>query len=333
MSFEHAHDVPQPYPLILRTRSFAWWAVIPGVLLLILSMFVLGPVLVLPVLAIAVSVDHEGSFTTAFGDALQMDTVTWQGMLYLNLALAFLVPATWLILRYLHGLAPRWLMSVRPGIRWRFFWACFGLSLVAIVASIVVSAFLPSDPNDLGASANEWTGRMTAIAIVVLLTTPLQAMGEEYLFRGYLMQAIGSFWSWVCEVLGISVRNSRTVGITVAIVATSLLFAIAHGAQNWPLFLDRFAFGLMAGYVVLRTGGLEAGIALHIWNNLIAFGLALALGNIDDTLNVSEVSWSNIPLTLTQNGVYLLLVLLVARRMGITSQTAPPVLVPTTPHV
>jgi len=323
MSFLHPHDEPQPYPLILRTRSFAWWRPLVGILLVGLSMFLLGPVMLLPVLGVAVALDHQGTFGDAFEAALTMDTVTWQGLLYLNLALAFLVPATWFVVRVLHGLAPRWLMSVRPGIRWRFFWACLGLAVVAILASVIVSAFLPTDPNDLGAPANDWTGRMTAIAVVVLVTTPLQAMGEEYLFRGYLMQAFGAL----------------TRQPWVAVVLTSVLFALAHGVQNVPLFLDRFTFGLMAGYVVLRTGGLEAGIALHIWNNLIAFGLALTLGNIDDTLNVSEVSWSNIPLTITQNGVYLVLVLLVARRMGITSRTQPPdvegapVLAPTTPHV
>jgi membrane protease YdiL (CAAX protease family) len=318
MSFQHPHDEPQPYPLVLRTRSYAWWRPVVGLLVVAASMFLFGPLLALPLLGIAVAVDHEGSFADAFEQALKLDdNVTWQGLLYLNLALAFLIPATWVVVRLVHGLAPRWLMSVRPGIRWRFFWACFGLAVVAILASVIVSAFLPADPNDLGASPNEWTGRLAAIGVVVLLTTPLQAIGEEYLFRGYLMQVFGAL----------------TRQPWIAVVVTSLLFAVAHGVQNAPLFLDRFAFGLMAGYVVVRTGGLEAGIALHIWNNVIAFGLALVVGDIDDTLNVSEVGWSNLPLTITQNGVYLLLVLLVARRMGITSRTTPPVLAPTTPHV
>src|SRR5688572_20701704 len=136
MSFQHPHDEPQPYPLILRTRSYAWWRPVVGLLIVVASMFLFGPVLALPLLGIAVAVDHEGSFADAFEQALKLDNVTWQGLLYLNLALAFLIPATWLVVRLLHGLAPRWLMSVRPGIRWRFFWACFGLAVVAILASV-----------------------------------------------------------------------------------------------------------------------------------------------------------------------------------------------------
>jgi membrane protease YdiL (CAAX protease family) len=234
-------------------------------------------------------------------------------MLYLNLALAGLIPVTWLIVRYLHRMRPRWLMSVRPGIRWRFFWACFGLAVVAMLAQGVVGTLLPNDPNDLDASPNQITSRIVALGLVVLFTTPLQAIGEEYAFRGYAMQAFGAL--------------SRRPWV--AIVISAVLFALAHGIQNAPLFLDRFTFGLMAGYVVYRTGGLEAGIALHIWNNLVAFSVALLLGNIDDSLNVTEISWWNIPLTITQNGVYLVLVLLVARSMGLSNRSTPPAVPPT----
>ena len=78
---------------------------------------------------------------------------------------------------------------------------------------------------------------------------------------------------------------------------------------------------------------LEAGIALHIWNNLFAFGLALGIGSIDETLHVTEVGWSNLPLSLTQNGLYVVLVLWLANRMGITSRTDRPVLLPTSASV
>ena len=88
---------------------------------------------------------------------------------------------------------------------------------------------------------------------------------------------------------------------------------------------DRFAFGLIAGWLVIRTGGLEAGIALHILNNFLAYGFALTFGDLTESLTVSEVSWWNVPVTLTQEGVYALLVVLVARRMGLQTRTRPPV--------
>lgn len=317
MSLEHPHPEPRTYPLMLRTWTYETWRPVVGLILMPIAMFVVAPFALFPLLAVTVALDHQGSFGTALKDAATLDQVTWQGLLYLNLTLAALVPLTWGLVRWLHGMRPRWLMSVRPGIRWRFFVACLGLSVIAILAQIAVGALLPGDPDDLSGSVNTITGALVAMAVVVLFTTPLQAMGEEYLFRGYLMQAVGSL--------------SRRPWV--AIVVSGLLFALAHGVQNGPLFVDRLAFGLLAAYLVFRTGGLEAGIALHIWNNLVAFGFALFIGNIDDTLKVTDVSWWNLPLTITQNGLYLLLVLNLARRMGITSKTMPPVLLPATPSV
>jgi len=319
MSLEYSHPHPEPrsYPLMLRTWNYAWWRPVVGLVSLLLAMFVLAPLALLPLLLVTVAVDHTGTFSKAVENTVTLDPVTWQGLLYLNLSLAALVPATWAIMRVLHGMRPRWLMSVRPGIRWRFFFACLGLAVVAILAQLVVGVFLPGDPNDLGSSANKVTGTLVAMALVVVVTTPFQAMGEEYAFRGYLQQAVGSL----------------TRRPWVAIAVSGVLFAMAHGVQNAPLFVDRFTFGVLAAYLVYRTGGLEAGIALHIWNNLVAFGFAIFVGDIDTTLNVTEISWWNLPLTITQNGVYLLLVLYVAKRMGITARTTPPVLLPTSTPV
>ena len=83
------------------------------------------------------------------------------------------------------------------------------------------------------------------------------------------------------------------------------------------MFFDRFAFGLVAGILVVRTGGLEAGIAMHVLNNWLAFGLALAFGDMGEALNPTGGTWWSIPVTLTQSLVFLGLTLLVARRMGL----------------
>jgi membrane protease YdiL (CAAX protease family) len=45
----------------------------------------------------------------------------------------------------------------------------------------------------------------------------------------------------------------------------------AARTQNLPLFVDRLAFGLLAAILVWRTGGLEAGIAAHVVNNVCAY--------------------------------------------------------------
>lgn len=82
---------------------------------------------------------------------------------------------------------------------------------------------------------------------------------------------------------------------------------------------------MIAGATVILVGGLEAGIALHVLNNLVAFGFAIAYDQLQGSLTVSEASWWQLPVTVVQNGLYLVLVLLVARRMGLRRTTAPPV--------
>ena len=305
----HPHPEPRSYPLMLRTWDYAWWKPVVGIVVLVVGGMLVMPLVLLPVLAAGVALEGgSGTFSQRFSDAASLSSVTPSAMLYLNLALGSLTLIAMLNVRVLHRLRPRWLSSVMPGMRWRFFAACLGLSVVALGGSLLFGALLPQDPNDVGGEPHKLTGMLVATAIVVLLTTPLQALGEEYAFRGYLMQAFGSL------------TRSRVA----AVLVTSLLFALAHGTQNFPLFFDRFAFGLMAGLVVVLVGGLEAGIALHVLNNIVAFGIAIFFGNLDSALNVSEVSWWQLPTTVVQNGVYLVLVLLVARRMGLRRTTSPP---------
>jgi membrane protease YdiL (CAAX protease family) len=310
-------DERRSYPLVLRTARYGWWQPTTGLFAALVAFLLLAPAVGQAVAAAAVAVHHDGSFNAAMNRTIDLKPVTWQGLLYLNSLLAWLVVAMWAIVRFVHGVSGRYLVSVRPGPRWRFFWSCFGLALVAIGAQLLLGLAIGGSANSLDGSPNKLTGSLVAMMVVVLVSTPFQAMGEEFFFRGYLMQAFGAL-----------TRNP-----TIAVLLTSSLFALAHGTQNLPLFLDRFSFGLMAGYAVVRTGGLEAGIALHVWNNLVAFGLALGIGSIDDTLHVSEVDWSNLPLSLAQNGIYLLLVLWLARRTGITSRTGGPVLLPASAHV
>ncbi|HET6561336.1 MAG TPA: CPBP family glutamic-type intramembrane protease [Marmoricola sp.] len=304
------HAEPREYHQMFRTWSYAWWRPVVGILLLGLGMLIVVPLVLLPVLVVGVLIEGgEQDFAEAFFNAGTFQELTPSGLLYLNLTLGGLILWTWGLVRVLHTMRPRWLSSVVPRLRWGFLFVCIGLSVVALVAQLVVGAFVPQDANpDVSLEINPWTGTTLALGIVMLLTTPLQAAGEEYAFRGYLLQAVGS----------LSRRR------WVALLVTATLFAMAHGLQNPPLFFDRFMFGLIAGWLVIRTGGLEAAIAMHVLNNYLAFTLALTFGDINETLTVSEVSWWNIPVTLTQSLVYAGLVVWVAGRRGLQRETRPP---------
>ncbi|HZJ07836.1 MAG TPA: CPBP family intramembrane glutamic endopeptidase [Nocardioidaceae bacterium] len=301
------HPEPREYHQMLRTWNYAWWKPVLGIILVVVGMLLLAPLVLLPVLAIGVSAEG-GPFWESFERAASMEAVGPASLLYLNLVLGSTILVTWFVMRVLHRMRPRWLTSVVPKMRWTFFFICVGFSVVALIAQVVVSLLLPgSQEGDIG-GLNDFTRTSIILAVIVLLTTPFQAAGEEYVFRGYLMQALGSLF------------NNKWV----ALLSTATLFALAHGVQNPPLFFDRFMFGLIAGWLVLRTGGLEAAIAMHILNNFLAFGFALSFGDLTDSLTVSEVGWSNIILTLTQAGTYAALVLFAAKRMNLQRRTNPP---------
>jgi membrane protease YdiL (CAAX protease family) len=302
-----------------RWGAHGWWRGLVGLGCLV-ALVLLVQVVVL--VGLTVVYFAQGLNMDQAEARLTGDPVTPGFLLAVNLGWALAIPVVWLLQRTLHGLRPGWLASVLPRIRWRWFAVCMGLSLVALISTIVVSLVIPEQADgDISGSLNNFTTTTRDYLLIVLLLTPLQAAGEEYVFRGYLTQAIGGFFA------------SPRLSAVLAVGVPSLLFALAHGAQDAPIFFDRFAFGIVAAVLVILTGGLEAGIAMHVLNNWLAFGIALAFGDMDSALNPSGGTWWSIPVTLTQSLVYLALAVYVARRMGIQTRTQRAILEAPTPRV
>lgn len=310
-----ARPLPAPSYHLLHLGGWpGWWRPVIGMALA----FVLG-FLVMPV-AWLVAFGMWFAFTgqpilAGIGELADMSDPTPTSLAYINLSLASMIPVAWFCQRLVHGLKPGWLSSVRPRLRWGYFAACFGIAFVALIITVVVSSVMPIDDAPTDATLNEWTPRLRDFLLVVLLLTPFQAAAEEYLFRGYLTQAVGGLFyrvPWLAK--------------TAAVVVPAVIFALVHGSQTAPVFIDRLAFGLLAGVLVIATGGLEAAIAMHILNNIFAFGLALAYGDMASTLNPSSPSWWQLPVTLTQTVVYLSMALVLARVMGVSRTAELPVL-------
>ena len=295
-----------------------WWAGIPGVVALMIAWFMAQFVLLVPFVAGLML--NGRSLQSSLDYLADIEHPTPVGLAYLNLSLASAIPVAFLAIWALHGLRPRWLTSVVPRMRWGYFAVCIGLSVIALIATVVVGLTLPA------AGGEQMTGELAPLddralqfILVILLLTPFQAAGEEYLFRGYLTQAVGS--------LVPPGPRLRFLGRTLAVVIPAVLFALAHGiGQSPPVFFDRLAFGLVAGVLVIATGGLEAAIAMHVLNNFVAFGFAIALGEMDSAMNPGEASWWILPTTLTQSLVYLGLALVVARAMRLGRTADPTVL-------
>jgi membrane protease YdiL (CAAX protease family) len=297
----------RPYPQLLRGPRFVWWrpflslVVLAGAVCVVLSMVFVADVAYL-------SISQATGRSTAGGPSPPNWEATPAGMLATNLVLAALVPATMAAVWVGFGWKPRWAASVVGGIRWCWLGWCAGVAVAVLVLPMLVITLLTED-------VSSWTPQpqWPALAAVVILTTPLQAAGEEYLFRGWIPLTIGSLFG--------APRVGGLVGGTVA----SLLFAFAHGQQDPWLFIDRFAFGAIACWLVWRTGGLEAGIAVHAVNNLSVFGFTLAKGNLVRSLSPTHAILSGVVVdvvTLTVAGV---VISALARRQRVTRLFVPSV--------
>ena len=314
MTTRLAPDFRPRYHELHRVGRSGWYRSFLGSVLLLALVFAIVPAL-LGLLALVALLAGGRSAEEASAVLDVTKQVTPLGLAVVNVVLGSAIASSWFVLWLFHRLKPRWLSSVAPRLRWRFLLACLPLAVVALVASVGVSLFLPLSAGEepIG-TVNDFTSTTRDFLLVIALLTPLQAAGEEYVFRGYLTQAFGSLLPW------------RRVSLVLAVVVPSVLFALAHGlGQSPPVFFDRFAFGVVAGILVIRTGGLEAAIAMHVLNNFLAYGMALAFGDMTTSLNASGPSspWM-IVATLTQSLVYLGLASWVARAMGLVA-TGPPV--------
>lgn len=230
-------------------------------------------------------------------------------MLVANMvALALLVPACFL-LSMLARQRPGYLSSVIGRFRWRWGLVCFGIALAAVLlAAVAMELFAPADMEGTALEVQPYSWVLFAILMVV---TPLQAAGEEYLLRGIGFRALGSLLPW------------RTVGLVVSAVATSLVFMVIHGADDPWLNLVYFVMGLLFSYLTWRTGGIEAAVAMHVANNIIGMAL-VPFTDFSDLFDRSEGTGSAI--MLIQLGMLLLAAVvmeLLARRRKLAWSATP----------
>ncbi|MFF3438816.1 CPBP family intramembrane glutamic endopeptidase [Streptosporangium sp. NPDC002721] len=122
-----------------------------------------------------------------------------------------------------------------------------GVGVVALVA-----------PDAPGWTAFGFTATTAVVLVIMVLTTPLQAAGEELMFRSAMLPAAAS---WVRAV-----RPALAVGL----VVSSLAFAVMHGSTDPWLFGYYAVFGFCAGLMAIISRGIEAPVAFHIANNLLA---------------------------------------------------------------
>ncbi|HEY5820857.1 MAG TPA: CPBP family intramembrane glutamic endopeptidase [Propionibacteriaceae bacterium] len=249
---------PVAYHQMLRTPRARWWKALLAIVLFVIGYLILSAILQLGAVGIDVATGRVESSALLEGKL----TLTPTLLLSVNLTNACAIPLSMLLQRLFWGQRGRWLHSVTGVIRWRLMARSLVIVLPVWVLYVVIGA-LTASPQTPGAGL---TTESIVLLVIVVLTTPLQAAGEEYGARGLLNRAAGS---WVA--------NPRTA-LILGTLLSSALFMVAHGAGDPWLIVFYFLFGVGLSLVTWRTGGLEVAVVIHTVNNVVLFGVSILSG-------------------------------------------------------
>jgi membrane protease YdiL (CAAX protease family) len=173
------------------------------------------------------------------------------------------------------GLEGRWVWTSGLDLGWAWPWGWagalalgLGLGAASVAGSRAAARVWPSvrrleqtlrawmRPGGLG-----WAGGLAACS----------SIGEEALFRGWLLPASGKLSTWALASVGVG-EGAHRLAPWLGLLASSLVFGLAHlrpgaAAGAWP-WMAAF-WGLFLGGAFLATGNLLAPTVAHFTINLV----------------------------------------------------------------
>jgi membrane protease YdiL (CAAX protease family) len=196
---------------------------------------------------------------TTRADALS-NHLTWgivlgQFAAYVPLFAALIWGLPWLARRSLRGLGLRGFnaRTIAAGVI-----GTFAMYAVTIGVAGIQFAFTHQKPEETAISLFTSSHDATLITSFTLLATIAAPFMEEFIFRGFLFNAL-----------------LRYMPVWSAAVFSGIIFGAVHGSQS--AFLPLAASGIVLAYVYYRSGSLTAAMLTHSLFNLVNVAL-LALG-------------------------------------------------------
>lgn len=270
---------PLEYHRLYRgAQKYAWWRPLVAAIIAAAIYFPLNFAVSLLFIPLLMVFDPAYVQSALFDQTSPiLDTQHPWSIVMATVLIALMIPSVLLAMLSM-GLRPIGrLWSVAGRIRWSLVWRSLGIAAVALVVQFAVNIAIGLATTGFSGADLEPVDRgdFDAVAAVVsfglvLLLVPFQAAAEEVVFRGMFLQVLGS---WL-----------RSPWI--AIVLSTIAFSAGHIYDIWGL-IGVGMLGLTAAWLTWRTGGLEAGISLHVLNNVLAFGV-MATGVGGETGQVEE---------------------------------------------
>ncbi|MFF0990740.1 CPBP family intramembrane glutamic endopeptidase [Kocuria nitroreducens] len=294
---------PLTHSEFYRTPRNRWWKGFLSILALGAAIMLFSIVLAFAATAIDVLL---GSTTMEELGSGQI-TMTPVLLLATNLSLIASAAVAVLLHRYLHRQPVGTLHSVVGRFRWDWLGRASVVVVPLFVAYVAVVALVEAQrPVVLDATA--W-----AFLAIVLLTTPLQAASEEYMFRGVIQRAAGS---WV---------PGAVPSLVLGTLVSAVLFSLAHFATDVWLIAYYLVFGIAMSLLTQFTGGLEAASLVHAANNVLLFIVSASTGMMSEGFDRSAGAGGPVMLfpMLVVAAVAAVLIVL-GRRRGLQHRAVPP---------
>ena len=188
------------------------------------------------------------------------------GQIIADLSLIIFIPALYIASRIVKDRPFSSYSSSRGGWNFKLYFKALAIPLIML---IIFEAIEVSINGSRGIYHFTWP-----FFIASLILVPLQCIAEEYMFRSWLMQTLGSWFK--IPVL--------------AIVLQAIIFAAGHGYNSLGIF-EVFIFGVIAGFFTWKTNGIEVSSAFHSANNLICFITStLGFELTKSTITLNEVA-------------------------------------------
>jgi membrane protease YdiL (CAAX protease family) len=154
------------------------------------------------------------------------------------------------------GIAPASWLGLRRPIR-RSVRISVIAYLVYIGCAVVIGLLLQPDQEDVTRELGVDEGTAVAIlaGILIIVAAPIS---EEIFFRGFMFAGL-----------------RRSTPFWVAAAISSGIWGLFHytGSDSWGVILQLSVFGVILAYLYERTGSIWPTIAVHAFNNAVAFAV------------------------------------------------------------
>ena len=181
-------------------------------------------------------------------------------LMLLSFVIGLLALYVWV--KYIHKQPMLRLTTTRKKVDWGRFMFGFGLIGIVTVGLTIMDYYGNPESYVLQFEMVPFI----ILAVIAIIFVPLQTSFEEYLFRGYLMQGIGT------------IARNRWVPLLI----TSVFFGGLHffnpevDKLGNVIMIYYIGTGLFLGIITLMDEGLELALGFHAGNNLVAALLVTA---------------------------------------------------------